>query len=53
VIRTLFPPRIIQRQRRQAHASHRPSRLERVRVFEIAAHLVRALPGLLWGRSVD
>lgn len=53
LLRTLFPPQSIQRQRREAHASHRPSWFERVRVLEIAAHFVRVLPGLVRGRSVD
>ena len=53
LLRSLFPPGIIRRQRREAHNTHRPSRLERVRIFEIAAHLVRVLPGLVRGRSVD
>jgi len=52
-LRTLFPPRIIQRQRRGAHDAHRASRLERARVIEIVAHLARVLPDLLRGRSVD
>jgi hypothetical protein len=53
LMRTLFPPQTIQRQRKQAHAINRPSLFQRVRFLEILTQLFRILFRFVRRRSVD
>jgi hypothetical protein len=43
LMRTVFPPRIIQRQRKRAHQNDRSSLFDRVRFLEIAGHAISVL----------